>query len=207
MPEQKYFDVDLRDVQGKIAMMRSMHTEKEANAMMYKAFKLTGQHVRAIMKKDVPRKYRVTATLVGRAVKNAKTTIDKGSVECLIPIRDVRGGIGTRYKSSSGLPGWASVYRKYRVRALIVKGARSVLPRTMDTMGGQKPFRNTTAEKLHGLAFTREGEGQLPIRPIYGVAIPQMPMNRAKEEAEADILEFLMEKIEHEHEYRLSKGR
>lgn len=207
MPGQKYLDVDLSDVMGKIEFLKGMHSEKEANAMMYRAFKLTGRHVRAIMKKDVPRRYEVGATLVGQAVKNAKTTINKGSVECLIPIRDVRGGIGTRYKSRDGRPGWASLRGKYRIRARIVKGERSTLPATMDQMGGRPPFRNTSAPKLHGLAFTREGDGRLPIRPIYGIAIPQMPMNRAKDEAQADIAEFLMEKMEHEHEFRLKKGR
>lgn len=122
------------------------------------------------MKKDLPREYEIGATRVGQAVQNAKVSISNLGVNCLIPIVGKRGAIGSTYRATGGAHGWASMHRKYTITARIVKSGRSRLPEQMNNIGGQPPFRNYSAPSLNRVAFTREGQGRLPIRSVMGIA-------------------------------------
>lgn len=59
-----------------------------------------------------------------------------------------------------------------------------------------------TAEKLGTVAFTRTGpEFHSEIRSVPGVAVPQMPMNRAREPIENRIMEIAADRVEHNFQY------
>lgn len=199
--------VDVSDLQRKAALLASFLTEKEGKAMIYAAFKRTGSRTRAIVKKDVPKQYEIGANFAASAVGNARTTQTNMGVECHIPITGKRGSIGGRFKAAYGAHGWESLRRKYRVRARIVKSGRSTLPATMDDMHGKPPFRNLSAPSLHGAAFTREGRERLPIHVVVGVAVPQMPLNRSREDVQEDLRTVLNDRIEHEFVWRMKKCR
>jgi len=198
-----YFDVDLSQLSGTIQAMKAAHTKEEFEKLMLRAFRRTGGHVRKIMKTEIPKEYNVKAGLVGSAVKSPRTSIAGGQVSCSIPIEDARGSIGGRYNATGGRHGWKNIQpgKRYKVKAQIYNKSqpKSELPIEMKKHNDNAPFRNLSAPKLNKVAFVREGKSRLPIVKVVGVAIPQMPMNRAKDSVQDDILDYLKKRIEHEH--------
>lgn len=204
-----YLDVDISDAKAKIEALRAVHTEREMNQLLYRAFKRTGSHVKTILKRQLPQDYEVTPTWVGSQVGSAQTTIGGGGmgVSCVIPIDGARGSIGGRFKASGGAHGWNATRRKrYKINAKIVKGQTSTLPSEMSHQGGNPPFRNL-GSSLGGAAFTRTGKDRLPIARVVGLGVPQMPLNRSKEDVQEDIMETLMDRLEREHAYLISRCR
>lgn len=96
-----------------------------------------------------------------------------------------------------GAHGWKSVGRKYRIHAKIVKSGESTLPPTLADQGGNPPFRNYSAPTLHNAAFTRTTDARLPIVPVSGLAVPQMPLNLSRERVEDDILAALSDQLDY----------
>lgn len=130
-------------------------------------------------------------------VKGARVSVGDG-VKCIIPIRAPRGKIGGGglYGATGGAHGW-NIKGKYKINARIMKGGKSTLPGNMSNIGGQPPFRNYDAGSLNGMTFTRTGKERLPIKPVVGIGIPQMPMNKSKGAVEKDIKKLLEGRMEH----------
>ena len=68
-----YLDVNMSSLRLKIAAMKEAHTKAEFEQLMRRAFHRTGQHVRTIMKKDIPRQYRAKPTWIGQNVGSPRT--------------------------------------------------------------------------------------------------------------------------------------
>lgn len=185
--------VDDSDVKAKLDFMKRNLKPERFERAMYRIYSRTGKHVRQIVKTDVPKQYVIGAQKVGKAVQDAKVS----GMSCIIPIRDKRGNIGSQYGAAGGAHGWASLHRKYKVKARIVKGGQSILPSDMRSYGGQPPFRNL-GSKLGGLTFTRAGKARVPIMKVSGIAIPQMPMNRSRADVENDIMNWMKKQVERE---------
>lgn len=186
-----YIEIDDADFQAKIRFLADAMNPANFERAMYRIFTRTGQHVRKIVKEDVPHEYEISPSKVGAAVKAAQVS----GLSCIIPIRDRRGPIGSQYKASGGAHGWASLKRKYRVKAKIVKGGTSTLPAR--AMAGYPPFRNL-GSKLGGLTFTRTSGARGPILKVSGIAIPQMPVNRSEAEIQKDIYDWMKAQVERE---------
>lgn len=193
-----YLEIDASDLSKEIERLQGVLKPERFDRVMYGVFARTGQHVRGVLKKDLPKEYRVKAGEVGVAVKGARVTSGGTSgVGCVIPVVGPRRTIGGDYKATGGAHGWISLRKKYRVKARIVVSAQSMLPVKMETYGGEAPFRNL-GSKLGKIAYTRLGKERLPIVRVEGVAIPQMPMNRSEEDVQKDILAYMEKRIEHE---------
>lgn len=195
-------DIDATELQRELDRLKGVLTPEEIDRLSYRIFSRTGQHVRGILRKDIPRKYETKASEVGKAVGNARVTNGVGAgagsgVGCIIPVKGSRKSIGGSFRASGGAHGWNSVHRKYRVKARIVKGAQSTLPENAGSYGGMPPFRNL-GSKLGGVTFTRSGKDRLPIVKVTGIAIPQMPLNRSEQDIQKDIQEYMMKRYEHE---------
>lgn len=204
-----YMNIDISEAMETINALRSIHTQDEFKRLMYNAFKRTGNHVKTILKSDLPREYHVKPSWIASQVGAPRTELGCGAgVRCSIPIEGTRGSIGGMYKASGGAHGWNSVMRRYKIRAKIAKAGRSTLPSKMEHQGGFPPFRNL-GSKLGNLTFTRTGKktrtGKDAIVKVVGIGIPQMPMNRSKEDVQTDIMEMLMKRLEQEHK-RILKG-
>lgn len=137
----------------------------------------------SIMYKGTKKRYVLKKTVVNKPIGAPSIHTSNGGIQCSIPIREARGKIGSHakaiYKSKDGLPGWASLTKKYRIHTKMLNGKDTVLPKQLPARyGGQPPFINTKAPKLNNIAFTREGKARLPIRPVTGIAIPQMPVHK-----------------------------
>ena len=200
-------EINTRECKAMIDHMYYTMKPKQFEHAMYGIYKRTGQHVRAILKKDLPKQYRVKAKEVGVAVKNPQLR----GAGCIIPVRDKRKNIGgSGFKAFGGAHGWESLRKRYKVRAHIRKGGTSVLPDQMPGPGytGNKPFRNLSASGSFGsLTWTRKGDDRLPVLKVSGIGIPQMPMNRSKDDVQADIMANLAEQVEKRFMYMIKSGK
>ena len=200
--------IDASDLQAEIDRLEKLMTPRQFENAMYGIYRRTGAHVKTILRKDLPKQYQIKAKDISAAVRNAQVTSGAAGAGCTIPVVDRRGKIGGRYKASGGTHGWESLRSKKRVRARIVKSGRSVLPSSMPgAYGGNKPFINLNAPKLNGVAFTRKTKARLPIMPVEGIAIPQMPMTRSEDDVQNDIKEYLERQIEQRMQWLLRSGR
>lgn len=204
-----YLKIDVSDAKQKIEQLRFYHTEAEMKKILRRAADRTGRQVRTIMKSEIPKDYAVTPAWVASHVGNPRTTIGGGGlgVSCVIPIDGSRGSIGGRFGASGGAHGWNTARgKRYKVNAKILKGKSSTLPSEMSNQGGNPPFRNL-GSKLGGVTFTRVTKKRFPIARVVGIGVPQMPMNRSKDDVQEKILETLMKRLEQEHRYIISKCR
>ena len=186
-------EVDSADFRRTMSKLEAAMKPEQFARAMYGIFQRTGRHVAAILKQDLPQKYEVLPGDIGAAVKNPQLTMSGMGAGCSIPIRAVRGKIGSQYRASGGAHGWNSLKRKYRVKARVIKGAQSTLPAKWHS--GYPPFRNL-GSKLNGLTFARSSTARGPIMKLTGIAIPQMPMNRSEEQVQQDIKEYLEQQME-----------
>ena len=192
-----YLEIDASELSGQIDRLKSALTPARVNQVMYGIFQRTGGHVRQILKEDLPKQYYITPGAVGKAVGRAIMTGGSGGAGCIIPVTGPKLSIGGGFSASGGAHGWASLHRKYRVKARIVKSGQSTLPQNMSSYGGQPPFRNL-GSKLGGLTFTRAGKGRTPIMKVSGIAIPQMPTNRSEADVQSDIKAYMEKRMAHE---------
>lgn len=209
MANSIYLDIDISDAKAKIDALRAVHTEHEMNLLLYRAFRRTGGRVKTILRQDLPHEYEVTPGWVGQHVGSPRTTLGGSGlgVSCCIPIDGARGSIGGRFRASGGAHGWnAAKGKRYKITTKIVKGQTSTLPGKMRSQGGNPPFRNL-GSSLGGATFTRIGKDRLPIARVVGLAVPQMPLNRSRDEVQSDIMDTLMKRLEHEHAYIIGKCR
>lgn len=190
-------EIDASDLQEKIQKLQAnMKPEQFTNAM-HGIFNRTGSHVKTILRKDIPIYYHAKAGDISAAVKRAQVTGGGLSVGCTIPIKDHRGSVGGRYRAAGGAHGWQSLHRKYRVKAHVVKAGASTLPQSMPgSYGGNPPFRNFSAPKLNGVAYTRKTKERLPIMKVESMAIPQMPQHRAEPDVQRDIKTYLEKQMD-----------
>ncbi|MDO4647618.1 MAG: hypothetical protein Q4B26_03125 [Eubacteriales bacterium] len=189
---QVYLEIDASNMLDKVETLRSMLTEEQFERAMAGIFRRTEGHVRKVLKADLPKKYEIKPGRVGAAVGHASVS----NMSCTIPVRSERLKIGSGFSAKGGAHGWNTLRRSYRVKAKIVKSGVSTLPARAGSYGGYPPFRNLSASKLNGLTFTRETKARFPIRPVAGIAIPQMPMNRSQADVQNDIRKYLEERIE-----------
>lgn len=162
---------------------------------MYGIFRKTEKKVKNILGKDVPQEYNVPQAQVRSAVAPGQVS----DMSCIVPVKAPRkhiGGGGQGFPAWGSRPGWEAARKPpYKVTTMIYKGKRVSLPGHMGSYGGQPPFRNSSAPKLHGLTFTRLGKERLPIEPVVGIAIPQMPTNKARPQVQDDIRVYLEEQL------------
>ena len=76
----------------------------------------------------------------------------------------------------------------------------------MSSYGGMPPFRNVPSS-LHGLTFTRSGKPRLPIEAVMGIAIPQMPLNRAEPAVQKDIAQYMEGRVAARLQALIANGR
>lgn len=195
--------IDASDLQEKINLLKANMTQSKFEQAMYGIFQRTGRHVAQILRTDLPQQYEVKPGDISAAVKSPKLSVGGGSVGCSIPIRAIRGKIGSQYRASGGAHGWRSLTRKYRVKARIIKGAQSTLPEKWHS--GYPPFRNL-GSSLGGLTFARSSRERGPILKITGIAIPQMPTNRSEPSVQSDIKDYLEKQMEQRF-YALMLGK
>lgn len=198
MPAPIVLEIDASELNAMVDRLKSSLTPARVNQVMYGIFRRTEGHVRQILREDIPPQYYFKPSEISQAVGHAKMTGGAaGGVGCVIPVTGPKKSIGGGFSASGGAHGWASLHRKYRVKARIVRSGQSTLPQQMSSYGGQPPFRNL-GSKLGGLTFTRAGRGRFPIMKVVGISVAQAPMNRSKAAVEGDIKSYMEKRMAHE---------
>lgn len=188
-----YLEIDASSLTSELERLEAVMKPEQFQRAMIRIYRRTGQHVRRVLKTDLPHEYHIKPGEVGAAVGNARVS----GWSCSIPVRGAKRKIGPEFKASGGAHGWAALRRKYRVNAKIVKSGSSTLPGHMGSYGGQPPFRNL-GSVLMPQTYTRAGKARGPLMRVSGIAIPQMPMNRSQAEVQKDIVDWMAKRIEHE---------
>lgn len=196
-------EVDASEVEHLIKSMESVLTPERFQRVMYGIYKRTGSRVKKILREDIPQKYEAQSGEISKVVKNPKISGGiTGGYGCTIPLVDTRKkhshGRNHTFPARGGAHGWEIPKKGYKVKVKILKGQYSTLPETIPAIGW-KPFRNYNADRLNQLIFARTSDApDAKIKPVTGIAIPQMPMNRARPEVEKDIEHFFEERVYHE---------
>lgn len=172
----------------------------------------TGKHVKTILKEDVPKEYEVSAGWVGKHVGPPRAGGGGGEISVVIPLKGARGSIGGTFPAGGGahkvqatqvhmkdgtVRSRKAYWRVSRVHAHIVRGSSSVLPERMSHQGGNPPFL------AGGVGFTRTTPKRLPIAHVVGLALPQMPLNRAEDEVREDIEKYMEKRLMHHFSFLL----
>ena len=207
-----YLDIDVSDAQELIKALRAAHSPENFSTIMRRAITRTGNHVKTIVAKDASKHYNITQRRIKQDIGNPQMGASAGSLGefgCSIPIKGTRIAIGGDFKASGGKRGWSGIKagKRYKINAKILKGSTSTLPEEMSHQGGNPPFRNLSASRLNGVTFTRKTKERFPIARVAGIAVPQMPMNRAKDEIQKDTADMLMKRLEAEHNFIISRCR
>ncbi len=193
--------IDTSDTARLCKTMKAVMNEAEYKKALNRIVKNTAKDVRKFVTEDVRKQYAVREKDIKAAFCPPKYSETTGELNCVIPIRGARGKIsknskGMFVKATGGAKGWA--IRPYKVGTKIVVGHNTVLPNQTK----HPTFINTStkgkAPKLNTLAFARESSERLPIRPVVGIAIPQMPVNRAAKDVENDIADRMFREAEHQ---------
>lgn len=221
MAKALYITADISQSKEVIDTLKRVMSEKQFENAMAGVMRETGRHVKTILGKDVPQRYNVTQADVRREVGSPNNMHTGRGVGCTIPVVGPRRNIGRGGRTQRGYPAWGSLYGwatlrrpPYRVRTRIIRGNSELLPVNMPKTG-HKPFRNAPGSKLNNLTFSREGKKlkkgtnkwTYPIQPAMGPAIPQMPLNRSKDDVQDDITEYLNSRIEHRLQALIRNGR
>lgn len=190
-----YLDIDASDLEGKLKRLEAVMKPEEFRRAMIRIYARTGQHVRKVLKTDLPHDYQIKPGEVGAAVGAARTN----GWSCSIPVRGSFRKIGREFRASGGIHGWNALKarKKSKINGKIVKAGASTLPDKMRSYAGFPPFRNL-GSKLMPQTYTRSSKARGPLLIVSGIAIPQMPMNRSQDEVQKDIKDWMEKRIDHE---------
>lgn len=188
-------NIDSSDLNEKINIMRDALSEEGFNRLMVRTFNEVGKKSRYLIYQGVKPDYVVKRGWVYKSIDSAKISVGDG-VNCIIPLNGNRGIIGTDFSAAGGASG--RKVRRYRVKSNIVTAGTSTMPKKMSHQGDQPPFRNLAYSKV---TFTRKGKARLPIARVAGLALPQMPLNRAENETANQLLEYAMKRLDHNFGY------
>lgn len=192
--------IDASDLQKKIEICRDALSPKGFERLMTRTFNEVGRRMRTPIAQETVKKYEVTQAWVKSQMGSPRITLG-ASPMVMVPLKGHKGSIGGRFKArvrKAGKVRGKSV--KGKIVANIVKGDQSVLPDTLPNQGGNPPFMAS------GVTFTRRGPARLPIVRVKGLAVPQMPLNRAASETQDRILQIAEERLEHNFQYMFGKG-
>lgn len=188
-----YLYIDMSEVGDVMERMRNVLTRENFERLMYRTFGEVGRRSKTMITNEVRKEYEAPAGWVRGQIRNYKLSFGGAfPVTCTIPISSTKGVIGQRFKARQyrGSPRGMRGMRG-RIGARIVKGQLSMLPQAMRAQGGNAPFM------VGGVAFTRRTPARFPIVRVVGLAVPQMPMNRAATGVQTELLNYTAERLEH----------
>lgn len=216
-----FWELDISQALDAIEVLKKDLSPEEFKNAMTHTLHDTARRSRTIIDKAVRNKYEVKSKWVLSKIGNYKIREGGNSVMCIIPINSDRGGIGSTFRLMGdpmytnahyalGFIGKDKAYgrlsgkraaKAMTITAKIVKEKNSIIPQTMPV---KTPYTGRPSFVAKGIAFTRKTDARLPIVPIKGLAVPQMPEQRARPEVEEKICLLMEERFV--HYYKLALG-
>ena len=186
--------IDATEVLAMTEKMRDVLSADNFNKVMARTYKRVAGGVGTILSSELPKKYEVKAGAVGAAV--GKPQIE--GITCRIPIKGTRWHIGGQFKVV-GARGRPRKGAPLVVRARIVKSGVSTLPKNLPEWEfGQPVFL------INKVAFARRFKhSKKPIMPVVGIGIPQMPLNRSREDFMAELKTRLEKELTHQFDWMM----
>lgn len=221
--------IDMSDVYEKLREIRQVVGEKNAEKILYWTVKDTAGHIRKTLSPILRKEYQSRAMTIRGSIGQPEMN---GAMSCVIPIENTRNIIGgkdfpldgsttrvvkgnaTRRKKALEAGKKPKPGKKYKIRAKILKKGVSTMPDVMpgagrSSYGDQPPFLMPVKSKEGAtgkyIVMTRKGKEKLPIIRVVGIGVPQMPLNRSREEVKDDIAEYAMKRLVHNYEAVLQK--
>jgi hypothetical protein len=227
---QAFLHVDISHLTRTIMELRAIHTQREFELLMWRAFSHTGAKVKTILKKEIPKEYHAKPSWIGQNIGPPRTEFGGfggAQVSCSIPVEGERGVLG-RQVYAAGPRGRRPKGKRYKITAQIVKGQKSVLPETLPNQGGNPPFissarksgktryardnkgrftKGNISGNVKGIVFTRKTKNRLPIVRVVARGVPQMPIARSQDAIQEQIAQHLRGRMEHEHRRLINRVR
>ena len=193
--------IDTSDLQTKVDLIRGLLNREQMEKLMHRTFSEVGRKAKTIIAKEAATDYAVTQNWVKQGVQHYELSYGAGGpVTCKIPIKGVKGNVGSMFHGY--------MLKKGRISAKILKKGTSRLPAVMKNQGGNAPFivGNSYKSGLNGMAFTRRTKKRLPIVRVSALASPQPPVNRSSDSVADQLLDYAGERLDHNFNYLLSTG-
>jgi len=192
--------VDVSDAREVAKQFEHVLGRDNMNKVLYRAFQRVGRSAKARIGAESAKKYAIGSRKVQQSVQ--RFTMDRsGGVQCIIPLKMVRGGIGSDFKVLSRMSGKKVVAKVYKQgnSELPIKGKRIHFMIRKNIGTKDSPHIVSTGRVRVRVPGSRK------TRMAVGIAAPQMPPNLAKEGTQKSLGELMKERVEHEIEYELSK--
>lgn len=191
--------IDASDMEDKLKTMQRIMRKEQYEKLLYRTLKEVGAKTRTIAWNEIKDDYEVKRKWVYSSFGKPKTQMGgygQFPVSCVIPLSGKKGVLGPTFAARGGSN---KKGRMHIVKAKIVKSGESTLPKVMKNQGGQPPFM------ARGLTWTRKTKKRLPIAVVSGVAVPQMPLNRSKDDVVKELLAYMEDRLDHNFDYILDR--
>ena len=188
-----YLYVDASDLSGLCSQMADRLTADNFDRLMRRTLNEVGKRSKKPIKDAVKTQYEAPSGWIGRAIKPSVINGGGLALQCVIPLQGSRGANKSVFPAGGQRSkGHIPKGKRYKVWLRDVKGVNSQLPYHMDAYGGQPPFINGGPAVM-----TRKGKARGPLSRVVGLALPQMPLNRAEPETAQKILNLCEERLVH----------
>lgn len=174
-----YMYIDATDFFQKVNYCKSQMSEQNFRKMISLTFNDIGHRLETPIAQEIQKQYVVTQAWVRSQMGSPQIS----PMEIRVPLKGQKGSIGGRFPARGR--------RNGRVSANIVRAGVSIMPSRMTHQGGNAPFM------YGGVCFTRRTASRLPIVGVKGLAVPQMPLNRAADGVQDRILEMAEKRLVH----------
>lgn len=196
--------IDTQDLQQKVSSLRERVDEKQFKRILVHTLRDTGRKAKTLTDREIRRDYQIRSRDVKSTFGYPK--ISTGTeISCLIPLRNMRGTIARKSGTYQAL--------KNGPRAKVLKAGASLLP--------HRPTDNRIhfyipSGRLAGHVFVRRLDGKVwygkrkakngkvyrvkrvgSITHAVGIGVPQMPMNRSRENVQKTLLDYMGTRLEH----------
>ena len=183
-----YLNIDASNLQKTIDTMKLRLSHDEFMQLIHRTFREVGQRSKTLIAAEVVKDYAATKSWVRSQIGGYRIEQNlSGGYSCVIPISGARGVLGARFTASGTGP----------ITVKLLKKKSSTLPPTLPHQGGQPPFRNLKSNKLGGVVFTRKTKARFPIARVAGIGVPQMPLNQSEDEVSQALLDYAMQRLNH----------
>lgn len=224
-------DIDGTEVQGLLMHMAACLTPPKFDGLMRRSLSELGKRSKKPIREAIQGQYFASTSWVNSSIRSAKIEGGGGNILCIIPVISGKGQIGGQFAAAGGAKGWnPPAYRvtaqivKDGPSVLPTHmthqggqppfrnlGSKTTTRTVIDKQGkrktykikrkGQNPDKFTKNGKKGTGFMTRAGKGRLPIEPMSGIAVPQMPLNRAAAQTTDSLLSIAQSRVMHNFAY------
>lgn len=191
MANQYYLDIDASDVMKQFNFIRQKIVSPDIQRkILHDTCVDTAKYVKTILARTLPQQYAAPQKFIRAGVMKWQDN-SMNNINVVIPLKGTRGVLGDTFRSR-GKPGRPKRGRR-KISAKVLKGQWSQLPDTLPNQGGNPPFVGGNR-----IVYTRKFKNSAyPIVRVAGLGLPQMPLNKSKDEVSNQIIKRMSTRLDH----------